>query len=124
MALNVTRPSRFKSYGIHATVDGTTVAVYTCPANTVAYMSLLFLSNGTANASDVTAEWYDASQDDTITVIGSKNFAAGEFLQFSGAFVVLEPGDQMRVTPDNTSGGNAPDIGVIATVEEVFLPNG
>lgn len=124
MALNVTRPSRFKSYGVHATTDDTTVVAYTCPPNTVAYMSLLFLSNGTANATDVSAVWYDDSENDETVIVGGKNFTAGEFLQFSGAFIVLEPGDEMRVTPSNTGGGANPDIGVITTVEEVFLPNG
>ena len=122
MALNVTRPSRFKSYGVHATVDGTPVTLYTCPDNAVAYMSLVFISNGTANASDVLVEWYDASEDDTITILGGKNLAGGDFIQLSSAFLVLEPGDTLKVTADNTAGGNAPDIGCITTVEEVFLP--
>lgn len=124
MALNVTRPSRFKSYGIHAEVDDQRETVYTCPANSVAYMSLVFVSNGTANATDVLIEWYDASETSRITVVGSKNLASGDFLQLSSAFLVLEPGDRLEVTPSDTAGGNTPDIGVITTVEEVFLPNG
>ena len=124
MALNVTRPSRFKSYGIHATTDDTAFNVYTCPANTIAYMSLVFISNGTANASDVKVEWYDSSETSYITILGSKNLASGEYLQLSSAFLVLESSDLVRVTPSNTAGGNDPDIGVIVTVEEVFLPNG
>jgi len=124
MALNVTRPSRFKSYGVHATTDDTAVTVYTCPANSVAYMSLVFVSNGTSNASDVKIDWYDASETSRITIVGSKNLASGDFLQLSSAFLVLEPGDRLEVTPSDTAGGNSPDIGVITTVEEVFLPNG
>ena len=122
MALNVTRPSRFKSYGIHAEVDDQRDTVYTCPANSVAYMSLVFVSNGTANATDVLIEWYDASETSRITIVGSKNLASGDFLQLSSAFLVLEPGDRLEVTPSNTGGGANPDIGVITTVEEVFLP--
>ena len=122
MALNVTRPSRFKSYGKHAEVDDQRETVYTCPANSVAYMSLVFVSNGTANATDVQIEWYDASETTRITVVGSKNLSAGDFLQLSSAFLVLEPGDKLEVTPSNTGGGANPDIGVITTVEEVFLP--
>ena len=122
MALNVTRPSRFKSYGKHAEVDDQRETIYTCPSNSVSYMSLVFVSNGTANASDVLIEWYDASETSRITIVGSKNLAGGEFLQLSSAFLVLEPGDRLEVTPSNTAGGNDPDIGVITTVEEVFLP--
>ena len=124
MALNVTRPSRFKSYGKHAEVDDQRETVYTCPPNTVAYMSLVFVSNGTANATDVLIEWYDASETSRITIVGSKNLSSGDFLQLSSAFLVLEQGDRLEVTPSNTGGGANPDIGVITTVEEVFLPNG
>ena len=124
MALNVTRPSRFKSYGVHTATDGVAVTLYTCPPNTVSYMSLVFLSNGTANASDVAVLWNDASNGAPITVIGGKNLGAGEFIQLSSAFLVLEEGDTLTVTADNTAGGNNPDIGCITTVEEVFLPNG
>ena len=122
MALNVTRPSRFKSYGKHAEVDDQRETIYTCPSNSVSYMSLVFVSNGTANASDVLIQWYDASETSRITIVGSKNLSGGEFLQLSSAFLVLEPGDRLEITPSNTAGGNNPDIGVITTVEEVFLP--
>ena len=124
MALNVTRPSRFKSYGAHATVDGTAITLYTCPPNTSAYMSLVFVSNGTASASDVLIEWVDASESSTIVILGGKNLDTGEYIQLSSAFLVLESGDTLKVTADNTAGGNDPDIGCITTVEEVFLPNG
>jgi len=122
MALNVTRPSRFKSYGVHAEVDDQRETIYTCPSNCVSYMSLVFVSNGTSNASDVLIEWYDASKNSRITIVGSKNLSGGDFLQLSSAFLVLEPSDRLEVTPSNTSGGNNPDIAVITTVEEVFLP--
>lgn len=124
MALNVTRPSRFKSYGKHATTDDTAVTVYTCPPNTVAYMSLVFVSNGTANASDILIQWLDSSESTTTVILGGKNLATGEFIQLSGSFLVFETGDTLKVTASNTQGGNAPDIGAIVTVEEVFLPNG
>jgi hypothetical protein len=124
VALNVTRPSRFKSYGTHAVLDATNYTLYTCPPNTVAYMSLVFLSNGTANASDVAVVWNDDDNGTPITVIGAKNLASGEYLQLSGSFLVLEENDTVVLTADNTAGGNDPDIGGIVTVEEVFLPNG
>lgn len=124
MALNVTRPSRFKSYGKHTSTDGVGVVLYTCPPNTVAYMSLVFLSNGTPNASDVNVIWTDYDNGAPITVIGGKNLGAGEFIQLSGSFLVLEENDTVTLTADNTAGGNDPDIGGIVTVEEVFLPNG
>ena len=124
MALNVTRPSRFKSYGKHATIDGVGVTLYTCPPNTVAYMSLIFISNGTAHASDVSVIWKDSDNGGPITVLGAKNITSGEFIQLSGSFLVLEENDTVVLTADATAGGNNPDIGGIVTIEEVFLPNG
>ena len=122
MALNVTRPSRFKSYGVHATTDNTAVTVYTCPPNSVSYVSLIFVSNGTSHASDVLIQWVDSSTGVTTVIVGGKNLATGEFIQLSGFFIALEVGDTIKVTPSSTAGGNNPDIGAIVTVEEVFLP--
>jgi len=124
MALNVTRPSRFKSYGKHTATDGVGVLLYTCPPNTVSYMSLVFVSNATPNASDVAVVWYDNDNGDPITIVGGKNLTEGDFIQLSGSFLVLEENDTITLTADNTAGGNAPDIAGIVTVEEVFLPNG
>ena len=124
MALNVTRPSRFKSYGLHAILDDTAYTVYTCPPNTVAYMSLVFVSNASASASDVIVQWDDNDSGTPITIIGGKNLSSGEFIQLSGSFLVLESADTLKITVSNTSGGNNPDTSIIVTVEEVFLPNG
>ena len=124
MALNVTRPSRFKSYGLHAVLDDTAYTVYTCPPNTVAYMSLVFVSNASASASDVSVEWDDYDNGAPITIIGGKNLVSGDFIQLSGSFLVLEESDTVKMTTANTAGGNNPDVSIIVTVEEVFLPNG
>ena len=124
MALNVTRPSRFKSYGLHAVLDNTAYTVYTCPPNTVAYMSLVFVSNASASASDVRVEWNDYDNGAPIVIIGGKNLAQAEFIQLSGSFLVLEENDTLKLTTTNTAGGNDPDVSIIVTVEEVFLPNG
>lgn len=124
MALNVTRPSRFKSYGLHAVLDNTAYTVYTCPPNTVAYMSLVFVSNASASASDVSVEWNDYDNGTPIVIIGGKNLAQAEFIQLSGSFLVLEENDTLKMTTANTAGGNNPDVSIIVTVEEVFLPNG
>ena len=124
MALNVTRPSRFKSYGLHAVLDNTAYTVYTCPPNTVAYMSLVFVSNASASASDVSVEWNDDDNGAPIVILGGKNLADAEFIQLSGSFLVLEENDTLKLTTANTAGGNNPDVSIIVTVEEVFLPNG
>lgn len=124
MALNVTRPSRFKSYHAHCLVDDDTQVLYTCPANTTSYMSLVFVSNVGANASDFSVDWWHADDSSYTHIIGGKNLTVGEFLQLSGSFIVLEPGDRIEVTSSNTGGAGVPDVDSICTVEEVFLPNG
>ena len=124
MALNVTRPSRFKSSHTHNLVDDVTQTLYTCPANTVAYMSLIFVSNVGANASDFSVDWWHIEDSSYTHIIGGKNLAVGEYLQLSGSFIVLDSGDRIEITTTATGGPGVPDVDSICTVEEVFLPNG
>jgi hypothetical protein len=121
MALNVTRPSRFKSYFAHCETEDQTETVYTCPANTVSYMSLVFITNKDNSATDHALDIYRAQDDDTYHILAGKNLATGEYIQLSNAFIVLEAGDQLKLTPSNNS---SPHTDVFTTVEEVFLPNG
>lgn len=122
MALNVTRPSRFKSYHAHNTVDDTTQTLYTCPDHCTSYMSLIFVSNVGNNSSDFSVDWWHNDDSSYTHIIGGKNLTVGEFLQLSGSFIVLEPFDRIEVTTTNTGGAGIPDVDSIATVEEVFLP--
>ena len=98
--------------------------MYTVPAHTVAYLSLIYIANTISQTSDISINWYDSSATDTIKLLGSKNLTANDYLQLSGAFFVLEAGDIIRATANNTSGGATPHVDVVVTVEEVFLPNG
>jgi hypothetical protein len=122
MALNVTRPSRFRSYFAHLETEDETTVVYTCPQNSVAYMSLIYLANNdNSNSSDHSIDIYRAQEDTTYHILSSKNLNSAEFLQLSNAFMVLEPGDRLEIT---VSGNATPHSDIITTVEEVFLPNG
>jgi hypothetical protein len=85
-------------------------------------MSLLFITNGSTNDSDVLIRWYRASEDTKFFILGERNLGGGEFIQFSDAFIVLEAGDYIEARPFNTAGGNDPVIDVFCTVEEFFLP--
>jgi hypothetical protein len=53
-------------------------------------------------------------------ILGGKNMGTGDFIQFLGAVMVLEPGDTVTVTADGTT----PHVDAIATVEEFFLVPG
>lgn len=118
--MTIARDSRTRSEHVIATTDDTAATMYTCPANCKAHMSLLFITNPSANASDVLVQWVSGS--DTYAILGGKNLATGEFVQFSDAFIVLEAGDVIKVTPSDTAGNNTPEIHMFCTVEEFFLP--
>lgn len=123
--MTISKFSRTKSEVEDATVDGTAVTLYTCPANTKAHMSLLYITNSGTAASDIKVEWYRASQTETHNIIAGKNLTVGEYIQWDGgAFIVLEAGDYIKFTPSATGGGAAPHIDCFCTVEEFFNPVG
>ena len=123
--MTIAKFNRTKSEIIACTSDSTDYTLYTCPANAKAHMNLLFITNGSANASDIDVKWYRAADTTAYFIIGGKNLDQGEFIQFDGgAFIVLEPGDYIQITPDNTAGGNNPVIDAFCTVEEFFIPVG
>ncbi len=82
-------------------------------------MNLLYLSNAGANSPDVSVEWNRADSSH-VHILGAKNLGAGEFLQWSGAYIVIEPGETITVTPSAVS---SPHIDAICTVEEFFMAN-
>ena len=117
---NSAKNTRFLTYNVSANVSGTVYTLYECPANCISYMHLLFAANADGNT-NLVIDWHRTRYNDTFTIIGGKNMVSGEFLQFSNGFIVLEPGDKMRVTA--VSSGQ-PNMDVLCTVEEVFRPVG
>jgi len=98
--------------------SGTQQAIYTCPANCRSHISLLFVSSVDHNVTvDVELNRADG---DHFHILGGKNLSAGEFVQFDGALIILEPGDQMDVT---TTGGSA-HVDSFVTAEEFFVVPG
>ena len=123
--MTIAKSSRTRSEIIAITADDVPVTLYTCPANAKAHMNLLFFTNASANSSDVEVEWYRASKDTSYFILGGKNLATGEFVQFDGgAFIVLEEGDYITLETMNTSGSGVPRLDAFCTVEEFFLPVG
>lgn len=115
----ISKPTRYRTYNASAEVDGQTYVLYTCPANCVAYMSLLFFANANGSVT-VDVEWYRVRYNEEFFIIGSKNMATGEFVQFSDGFIVLEAGDELRVKATGTT----PNVDFLCTVEEEFKPVG
>ena len=83
---------------------GSKTTVYTVPTGYYALWNLCFISNHTGNNKTVSVWWYDSSANTEITVIDAYQIAATEYVRFDGsAYVVLEEGDQVRITPESAS---------------------
>jgi len=122
--VTIAKNSRTKSEIIACTTDDQVETLYTCPANAKSHMSLLFITNASANDSDIEVKWYRAADTTSYFILGSKNLGTGEFIQFTDGFIVLEAGDYITIEPSNTSGGGSPIIDAFCTVEEFFIPVG
>ena len=112
--------TRFLSYNVSANISGTEYTLYECPANCLAYMHLLFAANADGNTT-LHINWYRLRYADSFAIIGGKNMVAGDYIQLSSGFIVMEPGDKMLVT---ATASGTPNMDVLCTVEEVFRPVG
>ena len=84
---------------------GSKTTVYTVPTGYYALWNLCYISNHTGSNKSVSVWWYDSSTSTEVTIIDAYNLDAKKFLQFGGggSYVVLEEGDQVRITPESTS---------------------
>jgi len=92
------------STGLNLTAN-TKTTVFTVPTGYYAKWNLCYISNHTGSNKSVSVWWYDSSSTNEITIIDGYNLDAKKFLQFNGggAYVVLEEGDQVRITPETGS---------------------
>ena len=110
---------RVKTPIISCTVEDQRETLYTCPANCRTKVPLVYIVNANGTT-DVTFEIFKAVDNFHYYVLSGKNFSEAEFIQFSDAYIVLEPGDKLEVTP---SGNTTPVIDALCTVEETFYGN-
>ena len=116
--LNQGKPARMKSVWGHN--SGTTYeSVYTCPANCSAELTFVHVVNGGGSTNSVDVEWYVAADNYTSHFLKGKSLNASDYITFTNIDLVLQPGDEIRVTP--TSAGH---IDTILTVTETFIPVG
>lgn len=116
--VNQGKPARIKSVYGHNT--GTTVeTVYTCPANCVAEITFIHVVNGGGSTNTVEVEWYVFADTYTSHFLKGKSINAGDYVTFNEIDLVLQSGDEIRVTP-SVSG----HIDTILTVTETFVPIG
>lgn len=91
--------------------------LYTCPANCRAKVPLVYIVN-VSGTNTITFKWYRAADATDYYIVGGKNFSAGEALQLSDGYIVLEPEDRLEVTI-----GSDGTVDALCTVEEIFLSN-
>lgn len=116
--VNQGKAARVKS--VYGHNSGTTYeTVYTCPVNCVAEITFVHVVNGGSSTNSVELEWYVAEDSYTSHFLKGKSLNASEYVTFSDIDLVLQAGDEIRVTP--TSAGH---IDTILTVTETFLPIG
>jgi hypothetical protein len=95
---------------------GTTTTAYTVPTGYYALFNLLYVHNTGANNKTLTVQWYDASAATAIDILTAVPYTSKQYSQFSDAYVVMEEGDQLRITPEATS-----SFAIIATFEQIGL---
>jgi hypothetical protein len=116
--LNQGKPARMKSVWGHN--SGTTYeTVYTCPPNCSAELTFVHVVNGGGSTNSVDVEWYVAADNYTSHFLKGKSLGASDYVTFTDIDLVLQPNDEIRVTP--TSAGH---IDTILTVTETFVPVG
>ena len=115
---NQGKPARIKSVWGHN--NGTTYeTVYTCPANCTAELTFVHVVNGGGSTNSIDVEWYVSADSYTSHFLKGKSLGASDYITFTDIDLVLQPGDEIRVTP--TSAGH---IDTILTVTETFIPVG
>jgi hypothetical protein len=81
----------------------TLTTVYTVPTGYYALFNLMYLHNTTGSTKTITAQWYDASATTSYDILTSYSMGSKEYLKFDGAYIVMEEGDQFRVTTESGS---------------------
>lgn len=116
--VNQGKSARIKS--VYGHNSGTAYeTVYTCPANCIAEITFVHVVNGAGSTNSVEVEWYVSADNYTSHFLKGKSLNASEYVTFSDIDLVLQSGDEIRVTP--TSAGH---IDTILTVTETFVPVG
>lgn len=91
------------SVGVSPTA-ATLTTVYTVPTGYYALFNLLYAHNASGSTKHFTAQWYDASTTTVFDILKEYSLTAKEYLKFDGgAYIVLEEGDQIRVTTESGS---------------------
>lgn len=85
----------------HNLTAGTKTTVYTVPTGYYAKWNLSYVTNATGQNKTVTVLWYDFSTTTEIIILQGYTLSPTQFVKFNdGAYVVLEEGDEVRITSE------------------------
>lgn len=88
----------------HNLTAGSTTVVYKVPTGYAAKWNLMYLHNASGNTKAISARWYDLSTNLEYFVLDGYSMAAKDYLKFDGgAYVLLDEGDEIRLTPEAAS---------------------
>jgi hypothetical protein len=76
--------------------------IYTVPVKNSGLWSVAYVIS-TAGTETPSVYWYDASLDTEYLVLSGKNLGVGDYVLLSQAEVVLQEGDQIRISQAGTS---------------------
>ena len=76
--------------------------LYTVPVKNIGLWNMVYVIS-TAGTETPSIFWYDASTDTEYLVLSGKNLGAGEYILLSQAEVVLQEGDQIKISQAGTS---------------------
>lgn len=80
---------------------GSTSTLYTVPTGYRALWNLSYLHNTSGSTKHITLTWYDSSAAVSYDLLSQYSFNSKDYLKLDGgSYVVLEEGDQVRVTPE------------------------
>jgi hypothetical protein len=83
---------------------GSSNLMYTVPEGYTAQWNLLYLHNASGSTKTITVSWYDKSENTTINVFDAFSVASKDYFKMDGgAYVVLEAGDTISITPESGS---------------------
>ena len=91
-----------REFSVGATpTAGSTSTLYTVPTGYRALWNLSYIHNTSGSTKNITLTWYDSSAAVSYDILSQYNFNSKDYLKFDGgAYVVLEEGDQVKVTPE------------------------
>jgi hypothetical protein len=88
------------SVGLNLTA-GVETTVYTVPAGYTAKWNLMYIMNGTGSTKSITVKWNEVDSATDIYIMNATSIASKEYFKMDGgAYVVMEEGDTVKMTPE------------------------